>query len=57
MNYSSMKLIEVCRVKGVNDIKPTLAKAAFAKALIAESKGDTKTANEQLEKACKLAEN
>lgn len=51
MTYKDMGLAEVCKLPGVVDIKPVVARARFGQALVAESKGEGENANRLLAEA------
>ncbi len=57
MDYANMKLGEVSKLDGVEDIKPALARGKFAQALIAEAKGEHDKAEEKASEAADLAIN
>ncbi len=53
MDYADMKLGEICKEKGVEDLRPSVAcKGKFAMALKREAQGEHERAAELLDAAC-----
>ncbi len=55
--FEGMKISEVAKLPGVNDIRPVMARGRFAKALMAERDGDHAKAEQALNDAAASAIN